>query len=174
MVNLAFCRLDVFLSDHSWHSEAQHSSISIYIPSAGRSFMLEFLSWSFKNHLIWCFPNSMVFGSSAVRTSFPGKIIVFADLRGDQLNYRRLWIMIRFAGCFGITMDFFKQPRASVQIEARSSTNFLRFSDVIGRFCLLLCLCIILTWNPIDYLGTHFLLVVHQRIYCFGISSLCL
>ena len=26
--------------------------------------------------------------------------------------------MIRFAGCFGIMMDFFKQPRALVQIEA--------------------------------------------------------
>ena len=105
---------------------------------------------------------------------YPRKIIVFADLRGDQLNYRRPWIMIRFAGCFGIMMDFFKQPRASVQIEARSSVNFLRFFDVIGRFCLLPDPCIILTWNPIDYLDTHFLLVVHQRIYCFCISSLCL
>ena len=34
------------LSDNS---EAQHSSISIYIPSAGRSFMLEFLCWSSKD-----------------------------------------------------------------------------------------------------------------------------
>ena len=38
-------------------------------------------------------------------------------LRVDQF-FRWSWIMIRFAGCFGIMMDFFKQPRALVQIEA--------------------------------------------------------
>jgi hypothetical protein len=32
--------------------------------------------------------------------------------------------MIRYAGCFGIMMDFFKQPRASVQIKAGGSLNF--------------------------------------------------
>ena len=52
------------------NSEAQHSSISIYIPSAGRSFMLEFLLWSSKKHLVRCFPKPPVFWSSAVRTSF--------------------------------------------------------------------------------------------------------
>ena len=38
-------------------------------------------------------------------------------LRVDQF-FRWSWIMIRWAGCFGIMMDFFKQPRALVQIEA--------------------------------------------------------
>lgn len=75
----------------------------------------------------------------------------------------------------GIMMDFFKQPRASVQIEATwSFWTFWVLFDRSGRFCLLLCLCIILTWNPIDYHCFHLLLVVHQRIYCLGISSLCL
>ena len=84
-------------------------------------------------------------------------------------------IMIRYAGCFGTMMDFFKQPRASVQIEATWSIwTFYRSFDRSGRFCLHLCLCIILTWNPIDYLCFPLLLVVHQRIYCFGIFSLWL
>ena len=100
------------------NSEAHHSSISIYVPFSGTIIMLEFLWWSVKKHLNWCFPKSMAVRSSAVRISVPGKIIVFADQRGDQLNYRRPWIMIRYAGCFGIMMDFFKQPQASVQIKA--------------------------------------------------------
>ena len=52
--------------------------------------------------------------------------------------------------------------------------NFFGSFDGVGRFCLLLCLRIILTWNPIDYRWIPLLLVVHQRIYCFCISSLCL
>ena len=173
MVNLAFYRLDVSYPIISDNSEAQHSSISIYMfHSAERSFMLEFLSWSFKNHPDWCFPNSMVFWSSAVRISFSRRDHRCLTLREDQ--FRRPWIMIRFAGCFGIMMDFFKQPQASVQIEAVLSLNFLSSFDFIGRFCLLPCLCIILTWNPIDYLDWPLILVVHQRIYCLGISSLWL
>ena len=70
MVNLSFCRLDVPYPINSDNSEAQHSSISIYIPSAGRSFMLEFLLWSSKKHLVRCFPKPPVFWPSAVRTSF--------------------------------------------------------------------------------------------------------
>ena len=113
MVNLAFCRLDVFLSDHSWHSEAQHSSISIYIPSAGRSFMLEFLSWSFKNHLIWCFPNSMVFGSSAVRTSFSRKDHRFRWSEGRSVKLSKTmdhdpicWMLWYHDGFFQTTAGF--------------------------------------------------------------------
>lgn len=45
----------------------------------------------------------------------------------------------------GIMKDFFKQPQASVQIEAVLSLNFLGSFDFFGRFWLLLCLCIILT-----------------------------
>ena len=159
------------------NSEAQHSSISIYIPSAGRSFMLEFLIWSFKNHLIRCFPNCLwIFWSSAVRISYSRRDLrLFADPEGRPVDFRWSWITIRFAGCFGIMMDFFKQPQASVQIKATESIwTFYRSFDWCDRYCLLLCLRIILTWNPIDYHISHLLLVVHQRIYCLGISSLCL
>ena len=52
--------------------------------------------------------------------------------------------------------------------------NFFGSFDWFGGFCLLLCLCIILTWNPIDYHISHLLLVVHQRIRCFSGSSLWL
>ena len=52
--------------------------------------------------------------------------------------------------------------------------NFLGSFDFFGRFCLPLCLCIILTWNPIDYHIYRLLLVVHQRIRCFSGSSLWL
>ena len=52
--------------------------------------------------------------------------------------------------------------------------NFLGSFDFFGRFCLPLCLCIILIWNPIDYHIYRLLLVVHQRIRCFSGSSLWL
>ena len=38
-------------------------------------------------------------------------------LREDQLIFDLILDMIRFAGCFGIMLDFFKQPQASVQID---------------------------------------------------------
>jgi hypothetical protein len=82
--------------------------------------------------------------------------------------------MIRWAGCFGIMMDFFKQPRALVQIEAGNLFELFGFFWFFGRFCLPLCLCIILIWNPIDYHIYRLLLVVHQRIRCFSGSSLWL
>ena len=65
------------LSDNS---EAQHSSISIYIPSAGRSFMLEFLCWSSKDIWFRCFPNCFgLFGHLLFGFRYPGEI--FSDLR---------------------------------------------------------------------------------------------
>ena len=156
------------------NSEAQHSSISIYIPSAGRSFMLEFPLWSSKKHLVRCFPKPPVFWSSAVRISFSRRDLRFLlILRVDQL-ISLILDMIRYAGCFGIMMDFFKQPQASVQIKAGGSLNFLELSDHCRQTLFTFCLCIILTWNPIAYHISRLLLVVHQRFYCFCISSLCL
>ena len=101
------------------NSEAQHSSISIYIPSAGRSFMWNFFvdlqrtSDLVLSKLLWLFGH-LLFGFR-----FPGEIFVFPDLRVDQW-FPRSWIMIPICWMllFGIMMDFFKQPPASVQIEA--------------------------------------------------------
>ena len=178
MVNLAFCRLDVPYPIMFWQfrSTTFHLFPFFHVPSAGRSFMLEFLRWSSKYIFFGAFQmqlyNLVICCSDFVfqeRSSFLliwGWISLIFDDHGS-------WF--RFAGCFGIMMDFFKQPQASVQIEATWSIwTFWVLFDRSGRFCLLLCLCIILTWNPIDYHCFHLLLVVHQRIYCFCISSLCL
>ena len=119
MVNLAFCRLDVSYPIRSDHSEAQHSSISIFhFPWAGRSFMLEFLFWSFKGIWFGAFQKACgLFGHLLFGFLFPGEICVFLlILRVDQL-ISLILDMIRYAGCFGIMMDFFKQPQASVQID---------------------------------------------------------
>ena len=72
------------------NSEAQHSSISIYIPSAGRSFMLEFLLWSSKKHLVRCFPKPPVFWSSAVRTSFSRRDRRFGWSWGEINSFSRI------------------------------------------------------------------------------------
>ena len=141
--------------------------------SAGRTFMLEFLCWSSK--AIW-------FGAFQIApvilviccSDFFSRCDLFLWSEGRSwMKDRGSWF--RFAGCwFGIMQDFFKQPPASVQIRPFDLLNFLSSFDWFGRFCLLLCHCIILTWNPIDYLLYPLLLVVHQRNYCFGISSLWL
>ena len=122
-------------------------------PSAGRSFMLEFLLWSFKIHLIRCFPKaSVLLVICCSDFVFQERSAFLLTLRVDQflsliLDHDPIcWMLI------GIMMDFFKQPRASVQIKAVFIFwTFLVLFDFFGRFCLLLCLCIILTWNPIDY-----------------------
>ena len=73
------------------------------------------------------------FWSSAVRISFPGEICVFLlTLREDQL-ISLILDMIRFAGCFGIMLDFFKQPQASVQIEAVLSFELFGFFWLIRQ-----------------------------------------
>ena len=120
MVNLAFCRLDVSYPIISDNSEAQHSIyFHLHFPSAGRSFMLEFLLWSFKNHLFRCFPNASVLWVICCSDFvFQERSSFSLILSENQLHSRWSWIMIRFAGCLGITKDFFKQPQASVQIEA--------------------------------------------------------
>lgn len=129
MVNLAFCRLDVSYPIISDNSEAQHSIyFHLHFPSAGRSFMLEFLLWSFKNHLFRCFPNASVLWVICCSDFvFQERSSFSLILSENQLHSRWSWIMIRFAGCLGITKDFFKQPQASVQIEATWSFELLRF-----------------------------------------------
>ena len=159
------------------NSEAQHFIyFHFQFPSAGRSFMLEFRYWSSK--YIW-------FGAFQIASVL--LVICCSDfVFQERSSFLLIWGRIRWFSMImdhdsdlldavGITMDFFKQPQASVQIEATWSIwTFWVLFDRSGRFCLLLCLCIILTWNPIDYHCFQLLLVVHQRIYCLGISSLCL
>ena len=53
-------------------------------------------------------------------------------LRVDQL-ISLILDMIRFAGCFGIMLDFFKQPQASVQIEAVLSFELFGFFWLIRQ-----------------------------------------
>lgn len=135
MVNLTFYRLDVSYLINPDNSEAQHSSISIFhFPSAGRSFMLEFLFWSFKNHLIWCFPNCFSVFLVICCSDFVSRrdLRFLLILRVDQL-ISLILDMIRFAGCFGIMLDFFKQPQASVQIEAVLSFELFGFFWLIRQ-----------------------------------------
>ena len=102
------------LSDNS---EAQHSSISIYIPSAGRSFMLEFLCWSSKDIWFGAFQFALVF-SVICCSDFVIQERSFL-IWGRSEFVRRSWIMIPICWMlFGIMEDFFKQPLASVQIMA--------------------------------------------------------
>ena len=162
----------LILSDNS---EAQHSSISIYIPSAGRSFMLEFLCWS---------SNDIWFGAFQIASAFLviccsdfvfQERSLFADLREISGNDDEHGSWFRFAGCCWYHDGFFQTTAGVCSDQGQwIILNFLRFFDRFGRFCLLLCLCIILTWNPIDYRLKPLLLVVHQRIYWCCISSLCL
>ena len=156
------------------NSEAQHSSISIYIPSAGRSFMLEFLLWSSKKHLVRCFPKPPVFWSSAVRTSFSRRDRRLGWSWGEINSFSRImdhdpicWMLWYHDGFFQTTSGF-RSDQGQFIIE------LLMFFWYHRQTLFTFCLCIILTWNPIDYLWLPFYLVVHQRIYCLGISSLCL
>ena len=125
MVNLTFCRLDSSYPIIFWQFRSTTCIyFHLHIPSAGCSLLLEFLLWSFKNHLVWCFPNAIVLlviccsdfsfhNHLRFRWSW-GKISWFSQIIGswsDLLN------------AVGITKDFFKQPQASVQIEATWSSE---------------------------------------------------
>ena len=131
MVNLAFCRLDSSYPIRSDHSEAQHSSISIFqFPSAGRSFMLEFLRRSSKNHLISVLSKCIcLFWSSAVRISFSRRDLRFSlILRVDQfisliLDHDPIcWMLWHHDGFFQTTAGF------------RSDRGHLIFLNFLGSF----------------------------------------
>ena len=121
MVNLTFYRLDVPYLIISDNSEAHNLYFHFHIPSAGRSFMLEFLFWSFKGICFGAFQIACgLFGHLLFGFRFQERSAFLLILRVNQF-FRWSWIMIRYAGCFGIMMDFFKQPQASVQIAAMKS-----------------------------------------------------
>ena len=114
------------------------------------------------------------FWSSAVRISFPGEICVFCWPWGKISWFRWSWTWSDLLDALVSCWIFSNNRRRPFRSRPFYLLNFLGSFDWIGRFCLLLCLCIILTWNPIDYHISRWLLVVHQRIYCFCISSLWL
>ena len=92
MVNLAFCKLDVpwpiipDLPKHNIH-------LFPYIPSAGRSFMLDYPLWSSKGIWVGAGQNARD-GVICCSDLVPGEIIVFADSEGKSVDFRRPWIMI--------------------------------------------------------------------------------
>ena len=140
------------------NSEAQHSSISIYIPSAGRSFMLEFLLWSSKKHLVWCLPNSKVFGSSAVRISFSRRDRRFRWSWGKISSFPRImdhdpicWMLWHHDGFFQTTAGF-RSDQGRWIIE-------LFWSDLIfvGRLCLLFAFA--LFWLEIRLITFDYLFI---------------
>ena len=132
MVNLTFYRLDVPYLIISDNSEAHILYFHFHIPSAGRSFMLEFLIWSFKGIWFGAFQIAFrIFGHLLFGFRFQERSAFLLILRVNQF-FRWSWIMIRYAGCFGIMMDFFKQPQASVQITAMKSFELFGFFLIIS------------------------------------------
>ena len=176
MVNLAFCKLDVPYLISSDNSEAHQSSISIYI------------SLQRDGHSCWNFGIDLLRASGLVLSKWLMVFLVICC--SDFVSRRDLRLLTDPEGW---SVDFVDLGSWSDLLDALVSwwifsnnrgrwfrsrpvifLNFLGSFDFFGRFCLPLCLCIILTWNPIDYHISHLLLVVHQRIRCFSGSSLWL
>ena len=98
------------LSDNS---EAQHSSISIYIPSAGRSFMLEFLCWSSKDIFLVLSKLLWPVRSSAVRISLSRRDLFWFEGGSELWEDHGSWF--RFAGCWWWYHGGFFQTTAGVR-----------------------------------------------------------
>ena len=175
MVNLAFCKLDVTYL------------ISLAIPKHNIH-LFPFRSLQRDGHSCWNFSvdllSIILIGAFQIASAFLviccsdfvfQERSLFADLREISGNDDEHGSWFRFAGCCWYHDGFFQTTAGVCSDQGQwINLNFLRFFDRFGRFCLLLCLCIILTWNPIDYRLKPLLLVVHQRIYWCCISSLCL
>ena len=175
MVNLAFCKLDVTYL------------ISLAIPKHNIH-LFPFRSLQRDGHSCWNFSvdllSIILVGAFQIASAFLviccsdfvfQERSLFADLREISGNDDEHGSWFRFAGCCWYHDGFFQTIAGVCSDQGQwINLNFLRFFDRFGRFCLLLCLCIILTWNPIDYRLKPLLLVVHQRIYWCCISSLCL
>ena len=136
----------------------------------------KFWLWSFKG--IW-------FGAFQIANGLFGHLRLgfrfqerssFSDPEGRSMKMKDHGSWFRLAGCCSmVAWRIFSNNRwRPFRSWPFYLLNFLGSFDCFGGFCLLLCLCIILTWNPIDYRLKPLLLVVHQRIYWCCISSLCL
>ena len=176
MVNLTFCRLDSTYSINSDNSEAQHSSISIFhIPFSGTIIIVGISLWSIKFHLIRCFPNSSGFSVICFRTSFFRRDRRFHWSEGNQLIFEDHGSWFRFAGCCWYHEGFF-QTTAGVCSD-RGHLIVSNFSGFFWSIRQILFTSVPLYYfdvKSVDYLCFQLYLVVHQRIYCLGISSLWL
>ena len=126
MVNLAFCKLDVTylislaIPKHNIHL------FPFRIPSAGRSFMLEFLGWSFKYHLVWCFPNCFgLFGHLLFGFRFPGEIVICWP-EGNQRKRWWAWIMIPICWMLLVSWWIFSNNRRRL-FRSRPMNHFKLF-----------------------------------------------
>ena len=175
MVNLAFCKLDVtYLTFWQFRST---TFIYFHLESLQRD---GHSCWNFSVDLL----SIILIGAFQIASAFLviccsdfvfQERSLLADLREISGNDDEHGSWFRFAGCCWYHDGFFQTTAGVCSDQGQwINLNFLRFFDRFGRFCLLLCLCIILTWNPIDYRLKPLLLVVHQRIYWCCISSLCL
>lgn len=117
---------------------------------------------------------SGLFGHLLFGFRFPGEISFSLILRENQFIINDLGSWSDLLDALVSWWIFSNNRRRPFRSKPFYHLNFFGSFDFFGRFCLLLCLCIILTWNPIDYLYWPLLLVVHQRFYCLGISSLWL
>ena len=126
MVNLSFCKLDVTLSDHFWQFRST-------------TFIYFHISLQRDDHSCWIIRCDLLraselvlakmqgMRSSAVRIWFQERSSFSLILRENQLIFEDHGSWFRYAGCFGTMMDFFKQSRASVQIEADGSLELFGF-----------------------------------------------
>ena len=78
---------------------------------------------------IWfgAFQNRRSFGHLLFGLRFPGEIVDLADPEGRSTHFRESWIMIRYAGCFGIMMDFFKTTLGFRSDQGQFISELLRF-----------------------------------------------
>lgn len=173
MVNLSFCKLDVTLSDHFWQFRST-------------TFIYFHISLQRDDHSCWIIRCDLLRASELVLAKMQGMGHLLFGF-GSRRDHRFRWFWGKISW-FSKTMDhdsdmldasapwwiFSNNLGRPFRSRPMDLQNFLGSFDEYGRFCSLLCLCIILTWNPIDYRWIRLLLVVHQRIYCFGSSSLCL
>ena len=150
MVNLTFCRLDVFLirsslitPKHNTHlfpfislQRDDHSCWTFFVDLLRTSgSVLSKLRWPL-GHLLFGF---LFQERSAISWSEGNQGCKIMDHDSDLLDAR--WY---HEGFFQTTAGV-RSDRGRLIVELFGSF------DWFGRFCLLLCLCIILTWNPIDY-----------------------
>ena len=143
--------------------------------SAGRSSLLEFrfdlLSF------IWfgAFQIHPVFLVICFRISFFRRDRRFHWSEGNQLIFEDHGSWFRFAGCCWYHEGFF-QTTAGVCSDRGHLivSNFLRFFWSIRQILFTSVPLYYFDVKSVDYLCFQLYLVVHQRIYCLGISSLWL
>ena len=153
MVNLTFCRLDVFLIRSSLITPKHNIHLFPFISLQRDDHSCwNFFCWSSEHHLIRCFPNCFGFlWSSAVRISFSRRDHCFYWSEGEPVKTDEHGSWSDLLDALVSWWIFSNNRRRWFRSRPVIFLNFLGSFDFFGRFCLPLCLCIILIWNPIDY-----------------------